>query len=148
MWSNLLPNVSGKVTLIKSVLEAIHVFWMSLAYIPKAIINSIRKICTTYLWDGKKDHHNYSLCKWDSLFLPKLFSGWGFKYIHLFSSLIILSWQKWIPLLVLYAKNPLSHCKEPCLEAGERWPNTNCVGSYYWCEWIRIISRNHHLFSK
>jgi hypothetical protein len=36
--------------LVKSVLEAIHVFWHTLAHIPKGILEKIRKVFFNFVW--------------------------------------------------------------------------------------------------
>lgn len=46
-----LPRV-GRLVLIKSILEAIPVLWMSLSWIPKGILNFIQKCCCGFLWRG------------------------------------------------------------------------------------------------
>jgi len=44
----------GKVTLVKAVLESILMYWLSVAKIPKGILNNIRKTMFSFLWTGKK----------------------------------------------------------------------------------------------
>jgi hypothetical protein len=43
------PLFTGTQTLVKAVLEATLVYWHSLTYIPKAILNKIRKMCFRFL---------------------------------------------------------------------------------------------------
>jgi hypothetical protein len=54
-WSQCWLSRAGRLVLIKSVLEAIPVYWMSLAWIPKGTLDKMRKLCFTYLWQGNKD---------------------------------------------------------------------------------------------
>ena len=53
-WSYRWLLKGGKLILIKSVLEAIPVFWMHF-WIPLRIIERIRKLCFQFLWAGKSD---------------------------------------------------------------------------------------------
>jgi len=41
--------------LLKLVLEAILVYWTTLAYIPKGTLEKIQHLCFRFLWAGKMD---------------------------------------------------------------------------------------------
>lgn len=43
-----------RVTLVKVVLEAIPVYWFSMAYIPKSIIDKVSKPWFKFLWEVGK----------------------------------------------------------------------------------------------
>jgi hypothetical protein len=62
---------AGRLVLVKSVLEAILVYWMSLAWIPKGILERIRKLCSKFLWAGNQEKVIIPWVKWSSLALPK-----------------------------------------------------------------------------
>lgn len=51
--------------LIKSVLEAIPVYWVSSTFIPKGILEKVRKMSFKFLWAGeqKKNHFPWVSCK-------------------------------------------------------------------------------------
>eukprot|EP01018_Ginkgo_biloba_P032610 Gb_14068 [translate_table: standard] len=51
-WCNRWLSRGGRLILIKSLLETIPVFWHTMAYIPKGILEKIRKCCFNYLWKG------------------------------------------------------------------------------------------------
>jgi hypothetical protein len=65
--------------LLKSVLESHSVYWMSLAIIPASVLNQIRKVMFSFLWNGCSNKFHFHLCKWESLAKPKIFGGWGFQ---------------------------------------------------------------------
>ena len=52
-WSHKWLSKAGRLVLVKLVLEAIPVYWMSLAWIPKGIMEVARIICFMFLWSGK-----------------------------------------------------------------------------------------------
>ena len=54
-WCNRWLSRAGRLVLIKSLLEAIPVYWMALAWIPKSILIKSRRICSTFLWAREKD---------------------------------------------------------------------------------------------
>jgi len=84
-WSHKWLSRAGRLVLVKSVLEAIPVYWMSLAWIPKGTLESIRRICFRFLWSGKKDEQVTPWVKWKRIAVPKGLGGWGLKNIFLFS---------------------------------------------------------------
>jgi hypothetical protein len=75
--------------LVKSVLEAIPVYWMSLAWILKGTLEKIRHTCFRFLWAGSTDHFVLPWVKWNILVVPKALGGWGLKNIHLFSKALV-----------------------------------------------------------
>lgn len=51
-WTFRWLSLGGRLTLAKSVLEGIPVYWFSLGMIPSSIINTIRKRILHFLWAG------------------------------------------------------------------------------------------------
>jgi hypothetical protein len=70
--------------LIKSLLEAIPIYWQTLAHIPKGILEKIRKFCFNFLWQGSNDYKGNHLVKWQRIATLKSPRGWGMKNIYLF----------------------------------------------------------------
>ena len=70
--------------LVKAVLEANPVYWMSLLWIPKGILEKARPICLHFLWSGKKEAAVTPWVKLDKIARPKSLGGWGLKNIFLF----------------------------------------------------------------
>lgn len=85
-WSHKWLSRAGWLVLVKSVLEAILVYWMSFSWIPKGILEAARKIlCSRFLWSGKEESHVTPWVRWDCIALPKSMGGWGLKNIFHFS---------------------------------------------------------------
>jgi len=85
LWSHKWLSRAGRLVLVKSVLEAIPVYWMSLSWIPKEILEKTRKICFKFLWSGKSDFFVHPWVRWERIVVPKALGGWGLKNIFLFS---------------------------------------------------------------
>jgi hypothetical protein len=64
---------------MKSILEVIPIYWMSLSWIPKGILEKIRRICFKFLWEGSKDQYVFPWVNWEELAAPKILGGWGLK---------------------------------------------------------------------
>jgi hypothetical protein len=88
-WSHRWLSRAGRLVLVKSVLEAILVYWMSLSWIPKGILEAARKLTSKFLWSGKKEAHVIPWVRWDKIVVPKAMGGWGLKNIFLFSKALV-----------------------------------------------------------
>ena len=53
LWCNTWLSLQGTLTLVKSMLEAISIYWHSLAVIPKRILESIKEKCLNFFGIGK-----------------------------------------------------------------------------------------------
>jgi hypothetical protein len=75
VWSHKWLSRAGRLVLIKSVLEAIPVYWMSLSWIPKCILEKSRKICFSYLWRGNKEKKVMSWVRWERIVVLNALGG-------------------------------------------------------------------------
>lgn len=68
---------------------------MTLAWIPRGILDRLQKICCHFLWKGKQTGRIFAWTKWESLALPKHQGGWGIKRLDTFSKALAskLGWQ-------------------------------------------------------
>jgi len=67
--------------LVKSMLDAIPIYWHSLAFIPKGVLE---KISFRFLWYQKKESEGIPLVKWKAIENPKDMGGWELtNYINL-----------------------------------------------------------------
>ena len=88
-WSHRWLSRAGRLILVKSVLEAILVYWMSLSWIPLAILEKARRICLHFLWSGHKDASVSPWVRWENISKPKSLGGWGLKNIFLFARALV-----------------------------------------------------------
>jgi hypothetical protein len=89
LWCNRWLSLGGHFILVKSTLESLHVYWMSLATIQCTILNKIRIIMFNFLWSGNMDSSHFHLCRWDTLAKPKSYGGSGFRNIFHFSKSLV-----------------------------------------------------------
>jgi len=83
-WSHMWLSLGGRVILVKSVLESILVYWLSLAKIPKGTLNNTRRRMFIFPWLGNKLKKRVHLISWKKLAKPKKVGGWGVKNIFIF----------------------------------------------------------------
>jgi hypothetical protein len=79
IWSHKRLPRAGRLVLIKLVLEEISVYWMSLSWIPKGILEKERKICFSYPWRGNKEKKVLPWVWWERIVVLKDLGGWGLK---------------------------------------------------------------------
>jgi hypothetical protein len=71
IWSHKWLSKVGRLVLVKFVLEAIPVYWMSLAWIPKGILERTRKLCSKFLWAGNHEKIVPPWVKWSTPWLSQ-----------------------------------------------------------------------------
>jgi hypothetical protein len=104
--------------LLKSVLESIPQYWLSLAHVPKSILDRIRRCSFQFPWYGKKLKESIALVKWKNIAKPKKDSGWGIKNIYLFGKALAtkrlwrLLFNKGMWARIMQQKYIISHTME------------------------------------
>jgi len=58
---------------------------MVLAWIPKGLLDKIRRLCFKFLCAGPKGKFVLPWVKWETIAILKALGGWGLKNIFLFS---------------------------------------------------------------
>ena len=74
-WKGRMLSIGGRLTLIKSSLANLPLYFMSLFPLPKGVIEMINKITRAFLWCGEAGKKSLSLVAWDLVQLPKDFGG-------------------------------------------------------------------------
>eukprot|EP00253_Pinus_taeda_P023384 PITA_23384 len=94
-WSYKWLSRAGRLTLIKSVLLAMPVYWAALTWVPKGILRKINRICNKFLWAGAKEEFVLPWVAWDKIARPKAWGGWGIKNLTDFSTSLAakLGWR-------------------------------------------------------
>jgi len=69
-WKQKLLFFGGRVTLIKVVLNSIHIYF-SFFRVPKSILDKLVWLQRRFLWGGGAEHKKIVWVKWGSVCLPK-----------------------------------------------------------------------------
>jgi hypothetical protein len=88
-WCNIWLSLGGRLILIKSVLQSLAVFWMTLERIPKKILTTLRRIIFHFLWSGLERKPHFHLCSWQLLSKPRRAGGWGIKNLSQFNEALL-----------------------------------------------------------
>lgn len=84
-WSHRWLSRAGRLVMVKEVPEAMPVYWMALTWIPRGILDKIRRMCFSFLWSGSKEKKTMPWVRWERIAIPKALGGWGLKNIFHFS---------------------------------------------------------------
>jgi hypothetical protein len=88
-WCTKWLSLGGRYILIKSVLESLPVYWMSLIKFPTKIITLLRKFIFNFLWNSHPGHFRFHLCNWTDLSKPRRNGGWGLMNLTLFNTALL-----------------------------------------------------------
>jgi len=85
LWCYRWLSLGGRLTLAKSVLESVPVYWLSLYKIPNSILEGLRRWITLLLWSSSGADNKIHLASWELLSKLKCLGGWGLRNLVLFS---------------------------------------------------------------
>jgi exonuclease III len=123
-WKAKLLSQAARTTLIKSVLNAIPTYIMSLFLIPKSLCAEIDSVLRKFWWGFPQEKkHNLSLLSWDSICKPKSLGGLGINSMEFINNSLLarLGWKLtsnaplfWVEALKgKYLQNGISFLEAP-----------------------------------
>lgn len=78
-WSFRALNIAARVVLLKSTLQAIPIYPLSVMAVPKGVCAKMIEIYRKFLSGGPKQQKKWALCSWNSLTKPKEKGGLGLR---------------------------------------------------------------------
>ena len=75
-WARSTLSYAGRSELIRSVLQGVECFWLSILPIPVGVRDKITSLCRNFLWGGKAMVKNKPLVSWKEICRPKNEGGW------------------------------------------------------------------------
>ncbi|GKA24381.1 hypothetical protein Tco_0710414, partial [Tanacetum coccineum] len=78
-WKNKCLSYAGRLQLIASVLESIHVYWASVFLLPKTVIHDINKVLKSFLWSQGELSKGKAKVAWANICRPKTMGGLRLK---------------------------------------------------------------------
>lgn len=111
-WSNGSISYAGRLELISSVLQGIHVFWLQAFPMPNMVLEKVNKLCRDFLWAGGR-----AKVAWQDVRMPKIEGGLGLRNNKIWNTAILTKllwniqsnkdflWIKWVHGYYLKGKN-------------------------------------------
>ena len=93
-WAGMKLSYAGRCELIRSILQGVECFWLASLYIPAGIRDRLIRMCRNFLWGGQCYVFKKALVAWESICLPKMEGGLGFKNLEAWN-LALLSKNLW-----------------------------------------------------
>ncbi|XP_058784616.1 uncharacterized protein LOC131659444 [Vicia villosa] len=92
-WKNRFLNLSGRITLLKSILSSLTIFTMSFYLIPKRVVKDFTSLQSNFLWGGVEEKMKVYWVGWDVVTLPYLKGGLNIKSLADFYLALINKWR-------------------------------------------------------
>lgn len=102
-WTSLTLSYAGRLELLKSVVQGVSCYWLSIFPIPSMVIDRIESICRTFLWGSK-----VARVSWRQVCLPKHEGGLGLRDLRTWNKALLAQnlwnihlkkdtlWVKWV----------------------------------------------------
>ena len=102
-WQPSSLSYAGRLELIRSVLQGVSCFWLSILPVPRTVVDIMTGICRQFLWNSKS-----SLVAWRDIVLPKEEGGLGLRDFRVWNSALLAKyiwdihsrreslWARWI----------------------------------------------------
>jgi hypothetical protein len=79
VWKGKLLSYGGRITLLRSTLLTIPIYYLAAMSFPKTIIIKIESICCDFLWGNSEDGKAYHWVRWKDCCKPTLEGGIGLR---------------------------------------------------------------------
>ncbi|KAF5806717.1 putative reverse transcriptase zinc-binding domain-containing protein [Helianthus annuus] len=91
-WKAQVLSIGGRLTLVKSVLQSLPLYYFSLYSAPKKIINDLERLMRNFLWGGIDDVKKLHWVAWEKITIPKNKGGLGITRLEDCNDALILKW--------------------------------------------------------
>ncbi|XP_057730273.1 uncharacterized protein LOC130945580 [Arachis stenosperma] len=92
LWKAKILNKAGKLVLIKSVLNSLPVYYLSLYKMPMAVAEKLISLQRRFLWSKEDGKNGMALVKWEVVQTPKKLGGLGVGDAVIRNSALLFKW--------------------------------------------------------
>ncbi|KAF5952992.1 hypothetical protein HYC85_010936 [Camellia sinensis] len=91
-WKRRLLSFAGRLTLIKSALSNLPLYFLSIFKMPKGIVKAISKIQANFLWGSSAASRKVHMVKWREVTKGKKQGGLGIRDLGVVNECLLLKW--------------------------------------------------------
>ncbi|CAL5412431.1 unnamed protein product [Camellia sinensis] len=91
-WKRRLLSFAGRLTLIKSIMSNLPIYYLSLFKIPMGVAKASEKIQANFLWGGSDLRRKVHIVRWDTVTKSKHLGGLGIRSIIVMNKCLLLKW--------------------------------------------------------
>jgi len=91
-WKSSCLSRAGRLVLVKSVLNSLPLYYLSLFKVPKKVANDIVRLQRKFLWSGNKEGRYMPLVKWEVVMKHKSKGGLGIGDIVSKNAALLFKW--------------------------------------------------------
>lgn len=100
-WKACSLNQAGRLTLVKSVLDSVPIYWMNTHSIPMSVSRKLEQIRINFFWGskvkGNESSRKIHLASWDKVCKPKSCGGLGIVSIQIRNQALLGKWHyRWL----------------------------------------------------
>ncbi|GJX53244.1 RNA-directed DNA polymerase, eukaryota, reverse transcriptase zinc-binding domain protein [Tanacetum coccineum] len=92
-WKANLLSIGGRLTLIKSVLGSLGIYYLSMFKVPESILKQLERIRANFFWGGDRDNKKMSWVRWDQILASKNNGGLGVRSLKAFNLALLQKWR-------------------------------------------------------
>ncbi|XP_016199813.1 uncharacterized protein LOC107640826 [Arachis ipaensis] len=92
LWKAKVLNKAGKLVLIKSALNSLSVYYLSLFKMPKAVAEKLISLQRRFLWSKEDDSNGMALVRWEVVQAPKKLGGLGIGDAMIRNTALLFKW--------------------------------------------------------
>ncbi|CAL5417428.1 unnamed protein product [Camellia sinensis] len=91
-WKRRLVSFAGRLTLIKSLMFSLPIYYLSLLRIPAGVAKEIERLQSTFLWGGSDLRRKVHMVRWEVITKNKKLGGLGVRGIKTLNQCLLLKW--------------------------------------------------------
>ncbi|CAN0926381.1 LINE-1 reverse transcriptase homolog [Linum grandiflorum] len=91
-WKTKFLSFGGRVTLLKSVLVSLPVYYMSILKAPVKVLNRLEKMQNRFLWSGNSEKDKIHWINWQNVKTPTTRGGLGVPDLRILNSALLSKW--------------------------------------------------------
>lgn len=94
-WKVKALSFRGRLTLVRSVLGSLPLYYFSLSNLPKKVVTILEGLRRKFLWGGVDDNKKINWVAWDTLVKSKKLGGMGIGCLRSLNVALLVKWR-WI----------------------------------------------------